>query len=98
MCKGVTRIFDHVDGVMLTERESDDPMIPPYPPDIIERFISKYTWGPLGPISREGVRIDGNPPYEMCLYIYLIPLQERDDQGFRLSGPIMAGADQGLEQ
>lgn len=35
---------------------------------MITRFISKYTWGPMGPISRKGVRVDGDPPYEMCTY------------------------------
>lgn len=68
VCKGRNRIFDYVDGVMLTEREVDEELNEFYPTDMVTRFISKYTYGPLGPIARKGVRVDVDPDYEMCTY------------------------------
>jgi len=50
------RTYDYVDGRILVERESD---LHGSPPD--ERFVSVYTWGPMGLISRRGVSVrDGH--------------------------------------
>ncbi|HVP13232.1 MAG TPA: hypothetical protein VMV94_18810, partial [Phycisphaerae bacterium] len=50
-CWKQVRMFDYVDGKLLVERESKIQGRPQ------KRFISVYTWGPLGLIARRGVSI-----------------------------------------
>ena len=55
-CKLNARIYDYVDGRVLVERESDNHLGDGNQPER-ERFISVYTWGPMGLISRRGVSV-----------------------------------------
>ena len=50
-CSKRVRVYDYVDGRLLVERESDTHDGPN------NRFISVYTWGPMGLIARQGVSV-----------------------------------------
>ncbi|MBI4581288.1 MAG: hypothetical protein HY718_16415, partial [Planctomycetes bacterium] len=67
-CKGKVSVYDYVDGQLLAERESDNS------PDQgdKERYISVYTWGPLGVIARKGVSFrDAVTENTLCDYTCL---------------------------